>query len=59
MERQVFIVEVKSVDQLKRRITQAVETVSPAMLINTWGEIRKRLVKLRRIKGGHMPRRDQ
>ena len=59
MERQVFIVEVKSVDQLKRRITQAVETVIPAMLINTWGEIRKRLVKLRRIKGGHMPRRDQ
>ena len=42
----------RSDDELKRRITQAVATVTSSMLKNTQGEIRKMPVKLKRIGGG-------
>jgi hypothetical protein len=39
-----------SVDELKRRIVAAIETVTPQMLENTWREIEYRLDILRATK---------
>ena len=51
---QVFETEVQNIEQLKERISDAVASVIPAMLTNTWSEIRKRLLKLRDNQGRHV-----
>jgi hypothetical protein len=45
---------VTSLDELKLRIVAAIETVTPQMLDNTWGEIEYRLDILRATKGAHV-----
>ena len=50
----VFTTEVRGIDHLKQRIEQAVATITPAMLVNTWGEMRKRLLKLKENGGRHV-----
>ena len=50
----MFETEVKDIEQLKERISDAVASVTPAMLTNTWSEIRKRLLKLRDNQGRHV-----
>ena len=51
---QVFETEVQNIEQQKERISNAVASVIPAMLTNTWSEIRKRLLKLRDNQGRHV-----
>jgi hypothetical protein len=45
---------VTSLDELKRRIFTAIETVTPQMLDNIWREIEYRLEILRATKGAHV-----
>ena len=39
---------------MKERIRESVESVRAEMLINTWRELRVRLVKLLENEGGHV-----
>ena len=50
----VFRTPVESVDELKERIREAVDSVRAEMLANTWRELRVRLVKLLENEGGHV-----
>ena len=43
-QNQVFETEVQNIEQLKERISDAVASVIPAMLTNTWSEIKKEIV---------------
>ena len=47
----VFRTPVESVDELKERIREAVDSVRAEMLANTWRELRVRLVKLLENEG--------
>ena len=50
LKTKVFKNEVTSVDELKERIWNAVDSVRPEMLVNTW----KELVKLQENGGRHV-----
>ena len=50
----VFCTEVSDIDELKTRIIQAVASVEQAMLVNTWNELKKRLVLLTENGGKHV-----
>ena len=50
----VFCTEVSDIDELKTRISQAVASVEQAMLVNTWNELKKRLVLLTEKGGKHV-----
>ena len=50
----VFIDEIADIEELKTRITHAVVSVTPQMLLNTWKEFEKRLLKLRENGGKHV-----
>ena len=47
----VFTEEIADIEELKTRITHAVASVTPQMLLNTWKEFEKRLLKLRENGG--------
>ena len=42
----VFKSEIKDIDDLKTKITEAVASVRPEMLVNTWKEVKSRLEML-------------
>ena len=50
----VFTKEIADIEELKTRITHAVASVTPQMLLNTWKEFEKRLLKLRENGGKHV-----
>ena len=50
----VFTEEIANIEELKTRITHAVASVTPQMLLNTWKEFEKRLLKLRENGGKHV-----
>ena len=50
----VFTEEIADIKELKTRITHAVVSVNPQMLLNTWKEFEKRLLKLRENGGKHV-----
>ena len=50
----MFCTEVSDIDELKTRIIQAVASVEQAMLVNTWNELKKRLVLLTEYGGKHV-----
>ena len=50
----VFTEEIADIEELKTRITHAVASVTPQMLLNTWKEFEKRLLKLRENGGKHV-----
>ena len=50
----VFKSEIKDIDDLKTKITEAVASVRPEMLVNTWKEVKSRLEMLAENGGRHV-----
>ena len=53
----VYQVKIRDVNHLKARITDAIGTVTPAMLGRVWGELEFRLDLCRAINGSHIEMR--
>ena len=50
----VYKHEITDIDDLKTKITEAVASVRPEMLVNTWNEVKIRLEMLRENGGRHV-----
>jgi hypothetical protein len=50
----VYLTKVQDVEELRRRITAACETVRPVMLQNSWQEVECRIDICRATKGGRV-----
>ena len=50
----VYKHKITDIDDLKTKITEAVASVRPEMLVNTWNEVKIRLEMLRENGGRHV-----
>ena len=54
MKSQVYQVRIENIDHLKSRITEAINSVTPAMLGRVWQELEFRLDLCRATNGSHI-----